>query len=276
MNQNMVKKLLSSKEEAELTLFEVSRMARNDELIDHYVQTNEAPYSKLIYILTHRNITEQKAYVLWNRLTNHMALLEGNLGRNVGMNVATLDYLENVAPQESAFKIIDEASLEALIDFSTIDELTQLYNRDVFEIFIYKLFNESKRTHGVISYAMFDIDDFKKVNDTYGHQRGDKVLKAVGEIIKNNIREMDIAVRYGGEELGVIFPRIDENSSVAIAERIRKKIETAFKKDLHITLSCGIADSHGKKDVDELIQAADSALYQAKKKGKNRVCLGTC
>lgn len=271
--KNMVNKILSTKDEGELAGFEVDRIARDDNLLGHYVQTAESPYSKLIFVLTHRNITEQKAYVLWNKLTSHMEAMERLLGRKIGINVATLDYLENIAPQEHAFKIIDEASFEALIDFSTIDELTQLYNRDVFEVFIQKLFNESKRTNGVISYAMFDIDDFKKVNDTFGHQVGDKVLRSVGGIIKNNIREMDIAVRYGGEELGVIFPRIDEISSVAIVERIRKKIEEAFSKEWHITLSCGVADSRDKKDVAELIQAADRALYKAKQRGKNRVCL---
>lgn len=273
MHDNTVKKIISSKEDTEFTISEVSELARDDALLDRYVQNNTAPYAKLIFTLTHQNIVEQKAYVLWNKLASHMVILERHLGRSVGINVATLDYLENIAPQECAYKIIDQSSLEALIDFSTIDELTQLYNRDVFEIFIQKLFNESKRANGVISYAMLDIDDFKKVNDAYGHQVGDKVLTKVGNIIKNSIREMDIAVRYGGEELGVIFPNIDENSAVAIVERIRKKIETMFKKDWHITISCGIADSRGKSDPDALVLAADEALYKAKQSGKNRICL---
>lgn len=276
MKDNTVKKILSAKkEEAGLSLFEVDKLVRDDKLLGRYVQNNAAPYSELIFTLTRQKIMEQKAYILWNRFLTHMKTLERLLGRNVGINVAALDYLENIAPQGNAFKIIDESALEALIDFSTIDELTQLYNRDVFEIFIQKLFNESKRTDGVLSYAMFDIDDFKKINDTYGHQTGDRVLKMIGNIIKSNIREMDIAVRYGGEELGVIFPKISRYSAVAIAERIRKKIETDFKKDFHLTISCGIADSHDKKDPSALIQAADEALYQAKRNGKNQICLGS-
>ena len=274
MNRNMVDKILSAKEEEELTVDKACSMARDHALLDRFVQSTESPYARLIFVLTHRNIPEQKAYLLWNRFVIHMESLEESLARRVGISVAALDYLENIAPQGNTFKIIDEASFEALIDFSTIDELTQLYNRDVFEIFIQKLFNEAKRNNSVISYAMFDIDDFKKVNDTYGHQTGDKVLKSVGQIIKSSIREMDIAVRYGGEELGVIFPRIDECSSVAIAERIRAKIEDVFEKSWHITVSCGIADSKGKQDVSEMIETADSALYRAKQKGKNRICIG--
>jgi len=272
MHEETVQKIILSKEEVELNISEVNDLACDDELMKIYLQNNPVlPYSKLIFILAHRKLSEDKAYILWNKINAHRKSLKEILGRPVGINVATLDYLENIVSQNNTFKIIDESSFEELIDFSTIDELTQLYNRDVFEIFIQKLFNESKRDQGVISYAMFDIDDFKMVNDTYGHQTGDDVLKGVGQIIKESIREMDIAVRYGGEELGVIFPNIDKESAMLIAERIRKNIEAAFEHNWHITISCGVADSYDKEDIESLINAADEALYRAKENGKNQV-----
>lgn len=272
MEEETVQKIILAKEEVELNTSEVNELSCDDELMEIYLQNNISfPYAKLIFTLTHRKLSEDKAYVLWNKINAHRKSLKDILNRPVGMNVAALDYLENIVTQNNAFKIMDESSFEALIDFSTIDELTQLYNRDVFEIFIQKLFNESKRDEGVVSYAMFDIDDFKIVNDTYGHQTGDDVLRGIGQIIKDNIREMDIAVRYGGEELGVIFPNIDKNSAILIADRIRKNIETSFKENWHITISCGVADSYEKEDITSLINSADEALYRAKKSGKNKV-----
>lgn len=271
MHEETVKKIIFAKEDIELSASEVNELACNDDSMDCYLKNNiSMPYSKLIFTLTHRKLLEDKAYLLWNKINAHRELLKQMLGRPVGLNVATLDYLENIVSQNNTFKIMDESSFEALIDFSTIDELTQLYNRDVFEIFIQKLFNEAKRNQGVVSYAMFDIDDFKVVNDTYGHQVGDDVLKSIGVIIKENIREMDIAVRYGGEELGVIFPNINKKSAVLIAERIRQKIETLYKNNWNITISCGVADSYNKDDIGSLIGSADEALYKAKELGKNQ------
>lgn len=272
MQNEIVQKMILANEDLELTPIEVNALACDDELMENYLHNNHhTPYSKLIFILTHRKIQEDKAYLLWDKINTHRKSLKSILGRPVGMNVATLDYLENIVSQNNNLKIIDQSSFEALVDFSTIDELTQLYNRDVFEIFIQKLFNEAKRNQGVISYAMFDIDDFKIVNDTYGHQTGDEVLKKVGAIIKENIREMDIAVRYGGEELGVIFPNIDKKSAVLIVERIREKIEAEFKNSWNVTISCGISDSNEKMDKDSFIASADEYLYKAKRAGKNQV-----
>jgi diguanylate cyclase (GGDEF)-like protein len=272
MDQETVKKIISIQEETVLDQSIIEGFAYDENAFDAYVEKTVDPYSQIIFTLTHKKIAEAKARLLWIKIIAHLQLLEQQLSRKVGLNVATLDYLENIVLKNTAYKIIDEASLESIVDFSTIDELTQLYNRDIFDVFIKKLLDESKRSKSVLSYAMFDIDDFKKVNDTYGHQIGDQVLKTIGDIIKKNIREMDIGVRYGGEELGVIFPKIDKKRAVSIAERIRKNIEVLFKKDWNVTISCGIADSHDKKDVDSLINAADEALYKAKNSGKNQVC----
>lgn len=272
MDQETVKKIISIQEETVLDQSIIEGFAYDENAFDTYVEKTIDPYSQIIFTLTHKKIAEAKARLLWIKITAHLQLLEQQLGRKIGLNVATLDYLENIVVKNTTYKIIDEASLEAIVDFSTIDELTQLYNRDIFDVFIKKLFEESKRNKSVLSYAMFDIDDFKKVNDTYGHQIGDHVLKTIGDIIKKNIREMDMGVRYGGEELGIIFPNIDKNSAVSIAERIRKSIEAVFKNDQHVTISCGIADNNDQKDVVSLINAADEALYKAKEAGKNQVC----
>jgi diguanylate cyclase (GGDEF)-like protein len=124
---------------------------------------------------------------------------------------------------------------------------------------------------------MIDLDDFKNVNDSYGHIVGDFVLESAAQCIKDSIRENDIAFRYGGEEFSVILPDTDVSQGRIVAERIRKNIEEAvFEQDglsIKMTISVGLADY--KKDADvssqELLAKADSALYEAKWIGKNTV-----
>jgi diguanylate cyclase (GGDEF)-like protein len=122
---------------------------------------------------------------------------------------------------------------------------------------------------------MLDIDNFKAVNDTYGHQQGDVVLRTVALVLADSSREVDYPARYGGEELAVILPHTDLEGAYAIAERIRTAIEAVRipRIDqggrLAITASLGVAAS-SDGDKDALIAEADAALYQAKRQGKNR------
>ena len=122
---------------------------------------------------------------------------------------------------------------------------------------------------------MLDIDDFKAVNDTYGHQQGDAVLRHVARVLQENSRDADSPARYGGEELTVILPHTDLEGADAIAERIRTAVEglgiagTDGQGVLRITASLGVAASTDG-DKDALIADADGALYEAKRSGKNR------
>lgn len=119
---------------------------------------------------------------------------------------------------------------------------------------------------------MLDLDDFKLVNDNFGHQKGDEVLVRLADIIQETIRTMDIAGRYGGEEFSVILPETDLIEAVQSAERIRESIENEFHQDVQLTASVGIACfPNDGDDVTSLVKTADEALYQAKAEGKNQV-----
>ncbi len=126
---------------------------------------------------------------------------------------------------------------------------------------------------------MLDIDHFKDVNDSYGHDAGDKVIKEYIKICQSKLRQSDIIARIGGEEFSVILPETTEEGAFILAERIRSGIEKSdFKIDnavLNITSSCGIASSgvFDYKDTEEFIKAADNALYDAKKSGRNKNCI---
>ncbi len=119
---------------------------------------------------------------------------------------------------------------------------------------------------------MIDIDNFKQVNDQYGHQVGDEVLHNIGHCINGLVREMDLAARYGGEELAIILPNSDIEKGYITGERVRKAIEKLKFDGFSVTVSIGVGgtDSKTKNTAEALIKKADVALYRAKEEGKNR------
>ena len=119
---------------------------------------------------------------------------------------------------------------------------------------------------------MIDVDDFKKVNDNFGHQYGDTVLKVLGKIVLETIRDADFAARYGGEEISIILPETPEDTAIIIAERLRNNVKKYFCSELIITISIGVsANMDLATSGTDMIRYADKALYVAKLKGKNRV-----
>lgn len=187
-----------------------------------------------------------------------------------------------------SFKFYDELEKEvlALLKMKTLysevellsimDELTKLYNRRYFEHNLEREFNRAKRYKNNLSLAMLDIDLFKKVNDTHGHQYGDYVLREVAKLLKESFRKTDMLYRYGGEELVVIMPETSlENASIP-AERLREKIENhEFVYDgtkINLTVSIGISTMDDAfENPREIIKTADLALYRAKNTGRNKV-----
>ena len=170
--------------------------------------------------------------------------------------------------------IMLEEERERVYKAAVEDALTGLYNRFYMRA-VEKEFYNARRYGYPFSVIMFDIDHFKKVNDTYGHLIGDFVLKGIARIIKKNTRKGDFAIRYGGEELLLVTPFTDKKAAYECAEKIRAQIE---KKTFHsngipvqVTVSAGIGELEGEESLAELIEKADEKLYQAKESGRNRV-----
>ncbi len=161
------------------------------------------------------------------------------------------------------------------------DGLTGVYNRVFFENYLLQQIETAKRYNKKLSIVMADLDRFKKINDHYGHQIGDVVLKKVAEVIRTSMRKSDITARYGGDEFVLILPETDKVGCKIIVERIKdlvKKKEIIIKykgveKKLRTTISMGIAEYNNKETKIDLIQRADQALYDAKKKGKNSIII---
>jgi len=166
---------------------------------------------------------------------------------------------------------------DKLLHISLTDGLTGIDNRRSLEQKLHEMFEHSYRLHEPISCVMCDIDHFKKVNDTYGHQVGDDVLKEFAAILKGEAREIDSVGRYGGEEFLLLLPGTVLDSAVTFAERLRQRVEQhTFSYDggtLKKTMSSGVAAwPHPRvKDAEAMLRSADDALYVAKELGRNRV-----
>ncbi len=157
-----------------------------------------------------------------------------------------------------------------LRELATRDQLTRSYNRHALVMFLEKHLYLAQRYGTPFSVILIDIDNFKKINDTYGHITGDKVLKTLARVVKRNLRRTDIFGRWGGEEFLIILPFND--NPYPVAEKIRRVVsEHRFEKVEHITISLGATSYIEGDDMDSIITRADEALYEAKRLGKNRV-----
>lgn len=152
------------------------------------------------------------------------------------------------------------------------DSLTGAYNRRYLDIRLAEEMNRSIRYGTIFSISLIDIDHFKEINDTFGHQVGDSVLKELIQIMKDNSRETDIIARYGGEEFVIIYPCTPKSGVLTQVERLREVVEGHKFKELErpMTISIGAADSAGKVTAEQVVQEADSNLYLAKNRGRNR------
>ncbi|MDE2135064.1 MAG: PleD family two-component system response regulator [Alphaproteobacteria bacterium] len=169
-------------------------------------------------------------------------------------------------------------NVQLSLEMAITDQLTGLHNRRYMGRHLDNLLAQARKSGRPLSFVIMDIDFFKSVNDTHGHDIGDEVLREFARRISANVRGIDLACRYGGEEFVVVMPDTDVTYACSVAERLRKSIETTpieisrAPGKLNITISIGIAQSENETDsAEDLLYRADQALYRAKKAGRNRV-----
>jgi len=187
--------------------------------------------------------------------------------------------LISIIAEQSVIAINNAVLHKKIKNLSITDGLTSLY---CYRFFQEKLDDElvrARRYQEPLGLIMMDIDGFKEVNDIWGHQTGDRVLKQIAEILKEICREVDIISRYGGEEFAILLPETDKEGTFYLAERIRRAIKnfeftSLSNETIKLTVSCGVASfPDSAKDKEKLIKKADDALYKAKNEGKNKTCL---
>ena len=193
----------------------------------------------------------------------------------------SIRYKGEVVRIASFIDITDQISREQNIlvekdiykELSEIDALTQIYNRRAMDAKLTELLNLAKRYNRPLSLIMFDIDKFKNINDTFGHETGDLILKELAAAAKENLRTTDFFARYGGEEFMVITHETPLKTAKELAERLRLKVQGHdFKIGKNVTISLGVASLAVGDDEHSIIHRVDSALYKAKESGRNLVC----
>lgn len=227
-------------------------------------------YVKLLFFITHEVFEKEHALKLWKEILNHKKKLTSLLGRNVEITVATLDYLTNIKTELSKPKIIGEAFIGKIAEITSTDPLTKIFNRQHLKQVLEHEYIRFQRYNVTFSILLIDIDKFKTVNDTYGHQEGDHLLIKISELIIEELRSLDVCTRYGGDEFLLILPHTNSSKAYEIGERIRKNVESKSADLFNTTLSIGVAScSNNKTTIESLIKTVDEALYISKKNGRN-------
>lgn len=253
---------------------------KGSEIVDQNRQFSEEVQTEVSNIHTSvaaaTNLDELKLTIS-ERLTMIQERLRGHMDEEArqkeGFNHCIIDLKSKIGEMEQEsvdLKLsIEEARAEAFRD-----ALTGLNNRHAFDLKMAEEYARWKRYGFSMSLIIVDVDHFKKVNDTYGHQAGDKVLRVIGDQLIAMTRESDFPARYGGEEFVVLLPEIDLESARAVAEKIRKSIgQKPFhseEQQVDITVSCGISEFREGDTTETAFERADSALYLAKRGGRNR------
>lgn len=200
----------------------------------------------------------------------HYNIVSTPLRGLVGEKIGIVEHITDISQQVAAEEALKDSE-RRYRELSTVDELTGLFNKRYFNQVLQMELNRIVRYEGPLAMIMMDIDNFKIHNDTYGHAEGDKVLARLGEIIKESVRDNDVACRYGGEEFVVILPATAGRGGLMVAERIREGLAAArfCGGQVQKTLSLGVAEYAAGDNRETFIKRADANLYEAKERGKN-------
>ena len=195
-------------------------------------------------------------------------------------NVGDLGFILNLS-ELIAMSISNAVLYEQTKKLAVTDGLTGISNRPNMEQSLLSEFERSKRYNSPLSVVLLDVDHFKDVNDSYGHQKGDEILVTFASVLKKFCRANDTAARYGGEEFLMILPQSNAQGAFKIAERVREEImKMSFvgnDSKFSVTTSCGVAELNRDymKNTDQLINVADNAMYEAKNSGRNKTIIGS-
>lgn len=221
----------------------------------------------------HLDFSEDEARRHWEGILDNAQSLETSLGRPVGIHTAIVDYFTDKTQLLNSPLIVEINVFRQTERLAMVDPLTGLFNRRYMDVILRKELTRCERYGKEFSIALLDIDNFKTINDTKGHQFGDEVLRNLADLIRDSVREEDMVCRYGGEEFLIILPETDSEGAVILANRIRNALKADVFFQLHaITFSAGTASwPLSAQTLENLILAADTSLYQAKFSGKDRI-----
>jgi len=264
----------------------VIRIRNRSENDDQFIEQIEAltekegkgTYASVLHVFTGLAYSPEEAEKEWSEILKHRLTLSLSLDRKINLITAISDYSSSVKNSLKFPKLIEIDAYEQVIRESTHDGLTGLLNKTFFKNTLKQQVSLAERYDTHLSVLFLDIDNFKDVNDTYGHPFGDIILKNIAEILTETVRSSDIAARYGGEEFIILMPQTNHLNALIMGERIRQKIESTLMVSGHqscrITVSGGLSSfPTDTRQAADMINLADRALYRAKGAGKNNISL---
>lgn len=258
---------LNEIEDEDRLISELSRIVR---------EKGKEAYPIILHILTHLDIEVAEAETSWKSIIDLYQSMSKAMGRKISLRTAICEYFCSVHKSLRNPKVVEIHLFEKTLKESKYDGLTGLLNRQALDDVLTLEFNRAIRHTEALSLIFFDLDNFKRVNDTYGHLAGDKALKEVAKILLMEKRLEDLAGRYGGEELVLLLPETSKENARIIGERVREKVEALTIEwngsHIRLTISGGLSAFPKEADsVTSLLQTADEAVQRAKDMGKNRV-----
>lgn len=239
-------------------------------------------HAALLMVLCRLAFPEDEARRHWEAIVQRRAELSARLGREVGLRVALLDHFVNANRRLVRPTLIELEMLESLERTSGVDPVTGLHNDRAFRSAVQSELRRARRFGGHVSVALFDLDDFERVNAATGRLVGDRILRELGILLKNKSRDIDFAARPGEDEFALLLPETDRGGASLVAERFRHEVEDHFRRreiaadGLHVTVSAGIATyPQDARSPEDLVARAAQALYRAKASGKNAIQVWT-
>jgi len=254
-----------------------------EEIVENVPETNSSEslhwfYRFIIRYLSSLDLGEEEAEKHYFRILEHKYFLSEKMDRDIGIRVAALDYFLNVSKILKNPKFIEIDFFEKLLKMSREDPKTGVLNFKAFKELLGREIKRAERYEQQLSVFVIDIDDFKQINDKYGHLFADKLLKQFIKIVQENIREEDIIARFGGDEFALLLPQTGRIGARCLAERVRFALIDFFKnkeyegEHLEMSFSGGLATfPHDGLDGEGIFMAADKALYHAKYSGKKQI-----
>ena len=284
---NRVASMLREAGHAATTLLEAGDMSNLSEMgVDILILSTSSKAFDALKLCAHFRMTEATRSISMLLVCDQSDHAKAGRGLEIGANdvifspVDRQELLARVRTQARRSRYIDilRKRVDRGLELSVIDQLTGLYNRRYMIGQLQQLMQRSVMGEKPVSIVTCDIDHFKSVNDTYGHDAGDEVLQEVARRLTENVRPMDVVCRPGGEEFTVIMPNTPGDLACAAGERIRRAVASqpfsvsGGRRDITLTVSAGVATIRGHDDtMADLLKRADTALYQAKSGGRNRV-----
>jgi diguanylate cyclase len=236
----------------------------------------EEDWQPVMRELYERYRTQQRMLERLTRISDHFQRAERDRGKSYAEKLQRkVRQIEKIVRISDRYQAMLHGLNERLMAISTHDQLTGLPNRRFMHERLQQEMALAYRQQKIFSVALADVDHFKRINDTCGHQTGDIILATLGECFRENLRESDTCARWGGEEFLFLFSSCSLNGAIALSERIRMAVARLDVKALlesgSLSVSLGVAEYRMGQSIDELLSLADEALYRAKSQGRNRI-----